>query len=91
MNPIAIVRQDDESDPLQLLEEAGIRLASADGVLAIDLTSVRRVDAQVIQRLEELVSQAEGRGIKVTLRGVRVDHYKVFTLVKLATRFAFDA
>jgi anti-anti-sigma regulatory factor len=43
----------------------------------------------VVQALEELADRADEKGIKVALRGVNVDVYKVLKLVKLSSRFAF--
>jgi len=90
MKAIAIVREVDEGNPLQLVEEAGNMLAAADGELAIDFSSVRRVDAQMIRRLEELAGKAEGKGVRLALRGVDVDLYKVFKQVKLSSRIDFN-
>jgi len=90
MKAISIVSRVDDVNPLHLLEEASSKLATADGEVTIDFSSVCRVDAQVIQRLEELASQADVKGVRVALRGVGVDLYKVFKLVKLSSRIAFN-
>jgi hypothetical protein len=50
---------------------------------------VRRVDASALRAMETLAGIAEGKAIKVGLRGVNVDIYKVLKLVKLASRFSF--
>jgi hypothetical protein len=39
--------------------------------------------------MEALAGAADDKGIKVVLRGVNVDIYKVLKLAKLSSRFAF--
>ena len=39
--------------------------------------------------MEEFAGIADNKGVKVVLRGVNVDVYRVFKLVKLASRFSF--
>ena len=41
------------------------------------------------ERLEELASIADDKAVKLVLRGVNVDIYKVLKLVKLTSRFSF--
>jgi anti-anti-sigma regulatory factor len=79
----------DEERVVQALHEAGERLQRIDDELALDFSSVRRVDTTVIRALEEFAGRADERGVKVVLRDVNVDVYKVLKLVKLARRFSF--
>jgi anti-anti-sigma regulatory factor len=90
MKAIAIVPRVDEGNALEILEEVGSKLATADGELTIDFSSVRRVDSRVIGRLEELADQVDGKSVRVVVRGANVDLYKVFKLVKLSSRIAFN-
>ncbi len=57
--------------------------------LALDFSAVRRIDSRGLCTLEELARKAEEKKIKVVLRGVNVDLYKTFKLIKLASRFSF--
>lgn len=50
---------------------------------------MRRIDSSVLRVMEEFAGIADGKGVKVVLRGVNVDVYRVFKLVKLASRFSF--
>lgn len=71
------------------LREAGEKLDGAEGELALDFSSVIRIDSNAVQALEELARHADAKSVKVVLRGVNVDVYKVFKLVGLTRRFSF--
>ena len=57
--------------------------------LALDFSAVCRIDSGGLRALEELARKAEEKKVKVVLRGVNVDLYKTFKLIKLASRFSF--
>jgi anti-anti-sigma regulatory factor len=86
---IAVWTKIDEGCAVEAVREAARKLNGADGDVTLDFSLVRRIDAGVIQALEELADRADEKGIKVALRGVNVDVYKVLKLVKLSSRFAF--
>lgn len=71
------------------LQEAGEKLDSAEGEVVVDFSSVRRINPSAIRALEGFADAADGKGVKVVLRGVNVDVYKVLKLVKLGSRFSF--
>lgn len=71
------------------LEEALAKLADAEGEVALDFSSVRRLDAAALGALEMLACAAESKAVKVVLLKVDVDVYKVLKLLKLAPRFSF--
>jgi len=79
----------EEARAAPLLQEAGERLDGAEGEAVLDFSAVRRVDASTLRALEELARMAEKKAVKVVLRGVDVDVYKVLKLVKLTRRFSF--
>ena len=56
---------------------------------SLDFSAVRRVDTAGLSALEELAAIAEGRGVKLALRGVNSEVYKVLKLAKLGPRFSF--
>ncbi|MBV9608294.1 MAG: anti-sigma factor antagonist [Acidobacteria bacterium] len=74
---------------VQTLEEACEKVESADGDLVLDFSSLTRLDAAAISALEDLAAAADQKGIKIALRGVNVDIYKVLKLVRLTQRFSF--
>jgi len=78
----------DEERLVPTLQAAGEKLDSA-GELALDFSSVRRIDASALRAIEELARIADEKAVKVFLRGVNVDVFKVLKLVKLTSRFSF--
>ena len=71
------------------LQEAREKLDSAEGEVVLDFSSVRRIDPSALRAMEELAGMADDKAVKVVLRGVNVDVYKVLKLVKLTPRFSF--
>ncbi len=69
--------------------EARAKLESNEGDLCLDFSSVRRIDPSALREMEELASIADDKAVKVMLRGVNVDIYKVLKLMRLAPRFSF--
>jgi len=72
-----------------ILSEARERLSSAPGELVLDLSAVSRVGAKGVGELEQFALAAQQKAVKVVLRGVNVNVYKVLKLIKLSSRFAF--
>jgi len=73
----------------QSLQSAGERLDNVDGEVVLDFSSVRRIDASDLRALGDFVKRADEKGVRVGLRGVNVNVYKVFKLVNLDSRFSF--
>jgi anti-anti-sigma regulatory factor len=71
------------------LQDAMEKLDSAEGEVVLDFSSVRRIDGKAVRAMEELAQKADEKAVKIVLRGVNVDVYKVLTLVKLAPQFSF--
>jgi anti-anti-sigma regulatory factor len=71
------------------LQEAAQKLDKTKGEMVIDFSSVRRIDPSALREMEKLIGAADDRAIKVGVRGVNVNVYKVLKLVKLAPRFSF--
>ena len=79
----------DEERVVQGLQEAGEKLDSVEGEVALDFSTVLRLDASALEAMEALVGIADNKGVKVVLRGVHVGVYRVLKLEKLASRFSF--
>ena len=79
----------DEERVVSALQEVGGNLDRAQGEAILDFSSVRRIDSSALQAMEEFARIADDKAVKVVLRGVNVDVYKVLKLVKLAHRFSF--
>ncbi len=89
MSTIAVVLKIDAARVANCLLEARTALDSAPGETILDFSSVQRIDPQALKAMEELIDLADGKGIKIGVRGVNVDIYKVLKLVRLAPRFCF--
>jgi anti-anti-sigma regulatory factor len=78
----------DAKQVLQSLEQAREQLGN--GELALDFSSVRRLDAGALRAMETLAGVAENKAVKIELQGVNIDVYRVLKLAKLAPRFTFS-
>jgi anti-anti-sigma regulatory factor len=76
---------------VQGLQAAREALDSAHSDVVLDFSFVRRIDPNALRAMEKLAGLADGKAVKVVLRGVNVDIYKVLKLVKLTSRFSFLA
>jgi anti-anti-sigma regulatory factor len=72
----------------QTLLEAQEKLDGAKGELVLDFSAVCRVDPGALRAMEAFAGVADEKSVKVALRGVNVDVYKVLKLAKLTPRFA---
>jgi len=87
-NPMCL-KIDPERVALGLQQEAMEMVKSAEGELVLDFSSVLRIDSNVAGALEQLAGLADNRSVKVVLRTVNADIYKVLKLLQLAQRFSF--
>lgn len=74
---------------VEVLREALDKVDRENGDVTLDFSSLQQIDAGMVRAMEELADRADDKGVRVTLRGVRVDVYKVLKLVKLSSRFVF--
>lgn len=79
----------DEARVVAALRESGEKLDDTGGEAVLDFSSVSRIDSAGVRELEELARKAAEKNVKVVLRGVNVDVYKVLKLMKLTRRFSF--
>jgi len=79
----------DGNSVAQALREAAEKLDSAGGDVFLDFSAVRRIDPSGLRALEDFAGTAGEKTVKVTLRGVNVDIYKVLKLARLSSRFSF--
>jgi len=82
------IKIDEKIVPTALRVAEG-RLQAGDSEVTLDFSSVSRVDAPTLRELAELAHIADAKAVKVNLRGVNVDVYKVLKLVKLTQKFSF--
>ena len=79
----------EETRVVLALREAGEKLDGTEGEVVLDFSSVGRIDSNALAAIEELARIADEKSVKVALRGVNVDIYKVLKLVKLSRRLSF--
>ncbi|MGA7078696.1 MAG: STAS domain-containing protein [Terriglobales bacterium] len=89
MEMITVWLKIDEEDVVRALQDAGEKLDGFDGEMALDFSSVHRIDTNAVRALEWFAHLADDSGVKVVLRGVNIGVYKVLKLVKLGSRFSF--
>ena len=89
MATTAVLLKIDEGRVVQALHDAETRLSVDEHEVALDFSAVQRIDASGLRALEEFVSLADEKGVKVKLSGVSVRVYKVLKLMKLTSRFSF--
>lgn len=73
----------------QSLQEVGENLNSAEGEVLLDFSGVRRIDPSGLYAVEDFALAADAKSVRVALRGVNVDVYKVLKLSRLTSRFSF--
>jgi anti-anti-sigma regulatory factor len=79
----------DEERVVVALQESCAGLDGSVGEVTLDFSSVLRIDPSGLKAIEALAAVAADKGVKVVLRGVNVDIYKVLKLAKLSSRFSF--
>ena len=89
MSTIELFLNIDGERVLPTLQEAIASLDGAPGEAVLDFSSVCRMDSASLRALEELAQVADDKSVRIVLRGVNVDIYKVLKLVKLTNRFSF--
>jgi anti-anti-sigma regulatory factor len=89
MATIAVMFKIDGEGVVPALQQAGEKLDAANGQAVLDFSAVPRIDPAALSAIEELAGIADSRGVKLTLRGVNIDVYKVLKLAKLTPRFSF--
>ncbi len=89
MTAVAVLLKLNAGHVVQFLQEAGEKLESSNGQMVLDFSAVHRVDPAALCAMDALAVKAEGKGVKLALRGVNIDVYKVLKLAKLARQFSF--
>ncbi|MGA2370574.1 MAG: STAS domain-containing protein [Candidatus Korobacteraceae bacterium] len=72
----------------EALQAIAAQLGSADGEVTLDFSSVTRIDSSALRALDVVARTADEKSIKIMLRGVNLDIYRVLKLATLARRFS---
>jgi len=88
--PAAIPLKISEASVASNLQEVKAKLQGSDRQIAIDFSSVSRIDAHAVRELKEIALFAEEREVTVHIHGANVEVYKVLKLLALTSRFTFS-
>jgi len=72
-----------------LRQQAVERLGCCAGELVLDCASLPRIDSSMAGAFENLANLAAQASVKVLLRAVNIDVYRVLALLNLTERFSF--
>ena len=89
MATIAVILKIEGEGVVGTLRQAGEKLDATNGQLVLDFSSVRRIDPAALAAMEHFAGIADSKDVKLALRGVNIEVYKVLKLAKLASRFSF--
>jgi len=73
----------------KVLRETSQDLEGRGGEVLLDFSAVQRIDPPGLLALEDLADAAEKKSVKVVLRGLNVNVYKVLKVARLSGRFSF--
>ena len=89
MSDIALILNINDKCVATSLQEAVESIHRAQGEAVLDFSCVQRIDSCALWALEDFARVADEKKVKVVLRGVSVDVYRVLNLVKVTQRFSF--
>jgi anti-anti-sigma regulatory factor len=89
MATIAVWLNIDGRGVASALQEAAEKLDGDGGDVIVDFASVQRIDSSALRAMQEFAGVAEEKSVKVVLRGVSVEVYKVLKLTRLASKFSY--
>lgn len=89
MSETALFLTVEEQRIASVLQEMSVRLDDTHDEAVLDFSSVRRINSQGIEALESLARIANEKAVKIVLRGITVDIYKVLKLVQLTSKVTF--
>jgi anti-anti-sigma regulatory factor len=80
-----------EKQLVPALHELAEKLDRTGSEIVLDFSAVRSIDSKAVLAIDELAQKADEKSIRVVLRNVNVDVYKVLKLVRLTPRLSFAA
>jgi anti-anti-sigma regulatory factor len=89
MPTIAVLIKVEEGRIAAALHEWVMRMDSVGGGIVVDFSSVSRIDPSGLRAIDEFAKLADANGVKVSVRGMNVDVYRVLKLADLAQRWSF--
>ena len=89
MVSVAVPVEDEGERLLAALEEAIRKVDAAESDIVLDFAWVRRMDANAERAMKQLADAADDKKVKIVLRGIDAEVYRVLKLLELARRFFF--
>lgn len=86
---ITVLRKLDDENVPSILQDCSKSLNGTQEEVVIDFSSVHRLNGSALRSLQEFATKAKADSVKVTLRAVNAEVYKVLVLMKLTSRFRF--
>jgi anti-anti-sigma regulatory factor len=87
-NPVWIKVNPEHID-CALLEDAVEQVNGGQSEVVLDFSSVLRIDGNAVEALEKLAGLAGARSVRIVLRAVNADIYRVLKILGLTGRFGF--
>jgi len=81
----------DEKQLVPVLQDLSQKLDRTGNELVLDFSAVHWIDSKAVLAIDDLAQKADEKSVRVVLRGVNVDVYKVLKLVKLTPKLSFAA
>ena len=81
----------EEKQLVPVLQDLAQKLERAGSELVLDFSAVGWIDSQAVLAIDELSQKAGEKSVRIVLRGVNVDVYKVLKLVRLTPKLSFAA
>jgi anti-anti-sigma regulatory factor len=81
----------DEKQLVTVLRELVEQLDRAGSEIVLDFSAVHWIDSKAVLAIDDLAQKADEKSLRVVLRNVNVDVYKVLKLVRLTPRLSFAA
>jgi anti-anti-sigma regulatory factor len=79
----------DEGNLISAFEKAAKTLDGEPQQLGVDLSCVPRIDSAGLNAIQDFAHRADEKKVKVVLRGVNVNVYKMLKLARLTRHFTF--
>jgi anti-anti-sigma regulatory factor len=79
----------EENNLISAFEKARQAMDGEAQQLGVDLSCVHRIDSAGLNAIQDLAHRADEKKVKVVLRGVNVNVYKMLKLARLTRHFSF--
>jgi anti-anti-sigma regulatory factor len=89
MPKIAVRAKVDDTNIVSTIDKVRTERKETEGEVQLDCRTLRRLDGNGMRALTDLARWAREKEVKVVIRGVNVELYKVLKLARLTSTFVF--